>query len=331
MSPAPAARSFAAHLCKRASSSVSRHALALSCPSQSVHFDCGELDVRIRRLAFSLSSLGIQPFTLVASALPNTSESIILAYALQHIGAVLTSMPADVNARDKIINKAGGNMPFVATFASSATGRPECLNHLDIPHVYLNNDEESKEENDASGIVDMAQLLSVTNLRKDDPNATQQLMGVFGSAAVTHEQAMRLAQEAAQKLETKPNDKVCCSVTLLHAFGAASAVGSAVVGDAAVILPEVGGIRGCGSPSQRAQVTADVIATEGVTQLFGDTHTLRALQDVEAPASHHLRTGVIKIGSGSDFLDDVRETPGDDAIPLSWAGTSFHAMGKRSA
>ena len=116
---------------------------------------------------------------------------------------------------------------------------------------------------------------------------------------------MRLAQEAAQKLETKPNDKVCCSVTLLHAFGAASAVGSAVVGDAAVILPEVGGIRGCGSPSQRAQVTADVIATEGVTQLFGDTHTLRALQDVEAPAraSHHLRTGVIKIGSGSDFLD----------------------------
>ena len=66
-------------------------------------------------------------------------------------------------------------------------------------------------------------------------------------------------------------------------------------------------------------------------------HTLRALHQcspLPPPASLALRTGVIKIGSGSDFLDGVLQLPpakGDaEATPLEFLGTPFHAMGKKA-
>ena len=45
-----------------------------------------------------------------------------------------------------------------------------------------------------------------------------------------------------------------------------------------------------------------------------------------------LRTGVVKIGSGSTFLDGVTEVPpgpkGGDPLPLEYAGVALRAMGK---
>jgi hypothetical protein len=81
-------------------------------------------------------------------------------------------------------------------------------------------------------------------------------------------------------------------------------------------------------------VTIDVLASTGATQLFGDTHTLRAMAAAAAATPLPplaLRTGVIKIGSGTDFLDGVREAPapkGGEPLPLEWAGVTLHAFGK---
>ena len=122
----------------------------------------------------------------------------------------------------------------------------------------------------------------------------------------------------------------CVSITLCHAFGMGSAVGSALRRGAAVVLPAVGGIRGCGDPTQRASVTLDVLEATGASVLFADSHTLKALPEREGGALPKLRTGVVKIGSGSDFLDVTHAVIGGAERPLEYAGTKLLAMGKRA-
>ena len=66
-------------------------------------------------------------------------------------------------------------------------------------------------------------------------------------------------------------------MTLFHAFGIGTAATSALCREAAVVLPAVGGIRGCGDPKRRSSVTLDVMRSERATIVFADSHTLRAL------------------------------------------------------
>jgi len=104
------------------------------------------------------------------------------------------------------------------------------------------------------------------------------------------------------------------------------------VSGGAVVLPAVGGIRGCGDPQQRADVTLSVLEASRATQLFADTHTLRAMPPADGRDLSALRTGVVKIGSGSDFLEGVHEAPtkGGEPLELSFAGVRLVAMGKAS-
>ena len=74
------------------------------------------------------------------------------------------------------------------------------------------------------------------------------------------------------------------------------------------MLPAVGGIQGCGVPSERAAATFDALETEKCTLLFADTHTLKALPDV--PEKLNLRGGICKIGSGSTILEETRKYGG---------------------
>lgn len=62
-------------------------------------------------------------------------------------------------------------------------------------------------------------------------------------------------------------------------------------------------------------------------QLFADTHTLRALP---APTGEALalRAGVVKIGSGSDFLEGVTHAAAD--LPLLYNGVALRAMGMQA-
>ena len=109
------------------------------------------------------------------------------------------------------------------------------------------------------------------------------------------------------------------SITLCHAFGIGSAVGSALLSGAAVVLPAVGGIRGCGVPAERAAATLSVLESEACTLLFADTHTLKALPPpTDAGALRALRGGVCKTGSGAAFLDEE----------LEYAGVAMRTVGK---
>ena len=84
------------------------------------------------------------------------------------------------------------------------------------------------------------------------------------------------------------------SITLCHAFGS-SAVGSAWLAGAGLVLPGASGIRGCGSPSQRAEATLAAMVKERCSLLIADVHTLKAL-----PPPHDLvalRGGLCKAGA----------------------------------
>jgi len=183
-----------------------------------------------------------------------------------------------------------------------------------------------------SAVASFHELIAHCPPRGGAPAATEaSLLGLFGGAALTHGQALSLGGQAASKLNTGPSDRVCASITLMHAFGIGSACSSAFSAGACVVLPAVGGIRGCGVPAQRATVTVEVLQSTGATQLFGDTHTLRAMRELGVPPPLALRTGVVKIGSGSTFLDAVREAPGSkgaDPLPLVYGGVQLHAIGK---
>ena len=95
---------------------------------------------------------------------------------------------------------------------------------------------------------------------------------------------------------------------------------SALLSGAGIALPAVGGIRGCGVPAERVQASLDMIKKLGCTLMFADTHTLKALPDVE-PGSLTLKGGAVKIGSGADLLAETRD----------YAGITLQCVGKMSA
>lgn len=125
-----------------------------------------------------------------------------------------------------------------------------------------------------------------------------------------------LGESAATRLNIRPEDRVCVSITLCHAFGIGSGVASVLSRGAALVLPAVGGIRGCGNPSERAAATLEVLRRTDATLLLADTHIIKNFPpNAQLPA---LRGGVVKTGSGSDFLADM----------VSVAGTNLYTMGK---
>ncbi len=150
------------------------------------------------------------------------------------------------------------------------------------------------------------------------PNQEPGTHAYFGSlAAITEQELTTLGKMAAKHLELVPEDKVCIAITLCHSFGIGSGVCSALHAGATVVLPAVGGIRGCGVPSERAQATATVLKGEHCTVLFADTHVVQSLPPDLAGLS--LRTGVVKVGSGTDFLEAT----------VNYAGVPLSTMGKR--
>lgn len=300
-------------------------ALALLAPQQGISMEYGQLDLKARQLATGLEDLGYVAGSVIISDFPNTAENLLLQCALAHVGAAIATPPKDEAAMAALC--AAHDVRGVVTVDGMA---PTAGPAKALPTVYLELEEGLRPA--SRGAVAFAELLEHCPPRGGAPAATpESLVGVFGTAPLSHAAAADLGADAASTLGLSAADRVCCSVTLMHAFGV-QACAAAFGAGAAVVLPAVGGIRGCGDPSQRASVTADVLATSGATVLFGDTHTLRAMAAAPAPAAMlALRTGVIKIGSGSSFLPGVREAPapkGGEPLPLEYAGVAMHAFGK---
>ena len=300
--------------------------LALLAPQQDVSWTYEELDHKARKLACGLEDLGYERGSVAISDLPNTAENLLLQCALSHLGATIATPPKDDGSLAKLME--AHNVRGVICVDGAA---PPCQvqSHRALPTVHL-----EALGRPAGGSVPFDELIVHCPPRGAPPAAHGgTLLGIYGGAALTQAAALSLGAAAAERLELSESDRVCCSVTLMHAFGIASSICSALTAGGAVVLPAVGGIKGCGNPAQRAEVTLAVLAATEASVLFGDTHTLRAMAAETTATLPALRTGVIKIGSGNDFLDGVTEAPGgkDRApLPLAYDGVKLWAFGKKA-
>lgn len=318
--------------------SAPREGLALIAPQQGVSWTYEELDFKARCLASGLEDIGYRQNDVAISDVPNVAENLLLQLALSHIGASICTPPKDAAAVDKL--RAAGHQirgSICVDGAQPPKTTPDAAKQ--VPMCYLSVGDGLRPA--SNGSVEFNELVTHCPPRGGAPAADEKtVLGIYGGAALTQGAAIELGLDAARKLELTAADRVCCSVTLMHAMGIATSCTSALVSGAAVVLPAVGGIKGCGDPTQRASVTLDVLGSTKTTALFGDSHTLKALRALDArllPASGELalRTGVFKIGSGSSFLDGVTEIPAakgeDKPTPLEFLGVSFHGMGKEAA
>lgn len=274
-------------------------ASALSSPQQGINLSYSQLYDQCVGLSLGLKDRGVGPGSVVATDLPNVAEGIVLHLACARLGSAVAT------AKNEAVM---GSIPNVT--CAVTTGEGPLLVPESIPSI-------------RAGGGEMNDLLRWSGDVHDDfdmdrnEQDSQRALGFFNSPKpLTHESALAQGSNMREHFAMAPTDKVCVSITLYHAFGIGSACSSALLSGAAIVLPAVGGLRGCGVPSQRAEVTLETLERERCTLLFADSHTLRALHDdsleeklVGADLSN-LRGGVCKTGSGVEILDDTVELQG---------------------
>jgi len=256
----------------------------------------GDLERRAAATAAALRDRGYRGGEALVSDLGNVSRNVVLQLACSRLGVAyataknakaLAALTAAVDVRGAVV-AAGG----------AGDALSESLATIRADDLFAEADRRLGDDASGAGAVH-AYFNSTTPLANDEVDA--------------------LAADAAAHLELSAADTACVSITLSHAFGAASAVGVCFSAGASVALPNVDGIVGCGVPSERAAATLACLERDACTVLFADTHTLNALPaDADLPA---LRTGVCKVASGADFLD--RSAP--------FAGRHLWTLGKRAA
>ena len=298
--------------------------MALISPKQHISLTYGELDNQIRRVARGLRELQVRQHDVVVSDVPNTAENIILQLALSHLGASFASAKDAKSLKEKV---AGDVVCAVASNGDSWLANRETLPTSVKNTVIL----DTSPGYDKLGHLSFAEIAKSAADVEEQATLPDALFASYNGAALSQRNAVALGQDAAAALSSTPSDRSCVSITLCHAFGFGSGVGSALLSGGAVVLPAAGGIRGCGDPKQRAAVTAEVLAGTGATLLFADTHVLKQLADfgaggrggaAEKGGSLGLRGGIVKVGSGTDIFDD--------GSGMALAGARLLAMGARS-
>ena len=267
--------------------------LALTSPFQSNQkFTYEELRRTTNALASWLSMYGFEKNDLIVSDLPNISENLMLQVACNRIG-VGYGTAKNIETMAKFPKVKG---------AVSATGSG-FLADTNLALPVLSGD----------FLLDLIHNGGLDGFGEDeelDDGDKDIAHGFYNSVtAYTNSQALQHGRDAVHALPVIEDDVVCVAVTLCHPFGIGSAVCSALLTGATLALPAVGGIQGCGVPSERAAATLDVLESEKCTLLFADTHTLNALPELSLEQEQRLalRGGVCKIGSGSTYLDETRE------------------------
>jgi acyl-CoA synthetase (AMP-forming)/AMP-acid ligase II len=278
-------------------------------PFQNQSFTYEELQQTSDSLAGFLQLYGFERRDLLISDLPNTTENAILQLACNRLGVYFGTVK---NAEQLVqFPRVKGAVSVDSTgFLAETTLPLPCLSgEFLVDLIRGGNTGGVKREVYSMEHFDQEALEDATITPHAYYNST--------SNAFTNGQALQLADEAANELFVVEQDVVCISVTLCHPFGMGSAIGSCLLRGACIALPAVGGIYGCGVPSERAAATFEVLESEKCTLLFADTHTLQALPD--HPERLNLRGGVCKIGSGSDWLNDTRK----------YAGVTLRTMGSK--
>lgn len=278
-----------------------------------------ELQTKTQQLAGFLQLYGFERNDVIVSDLANTSENLMLQIACNRLGVsyatvpkheALAKLPPPVRCAvsvsdDGYLAQTGLPLPFLSGqflmdliygggLQDYSTEDNDQEDELDFTDDFLNNGPKKTES-------------------KPPPHAYYNNTNPF-----TNQEALDLGSKAAWELAMIDDDSVCIAVTLCHAFGMGSAICSALESGATIVLPAVGGIKGCGVPSERAKATSDALQSEKCTLLFADTHTLEAMKSFDQPELLNLRGGVCKVSSGSDFLEAV----------VKFGGVSIKTMGK---
>jgi len=292
---------------------------ALISPQQSIRWNYEDLQARVAGLSRGLKDRGVTYGDVVVTDLPNVAEGIVLHLACARLGAALaTAKKPEV-------------LQSIPNIKCAVVVTPLDVADDDDPASWLAR-EEFRSPPIVAGSEEMDTMLNLgftADNELDDDNdefASKRPLGFFSSAnALTHENALQQGQEMKDYFGMSDDDRSCVSITLYHAFGIGSACSSALLSGSAVVLPAVGGLQGCGVPSQRAAVTLTTLVGEKCTLIFADTHTLKALhaeelvEQLESADLSHFRGGVCKTGSGTEILDDT----------VDLGGVSLATLGKR--
>lgn len=274
--------------------------IALKSPFQSQTFTYEQLSVTTNGLAGWLSMYGYGRNDVLISDLPNVSENLILQIACNRLG-VAYATAKNLEGMAKFPNIKGAVSATESGFLAETV--------LSVPYL---SGEFLQDLIHNGGLDDFHQ----ESFAEPEPETTHAFYN-SPTAPFTNRQALEQGEDAAFELSMCVDDKVCISITLCHAFGIGSGVCSVFSRGATAVLPAVGGIQGCGVPSERAAATLQVLKDEQCTLLFADTHTLKALPD--PPHDLPLRGGACKIGSGSTFLEETRK----------YSGVSLRTVGKK--
>lgn len=284
---------------------------AVVSPFQSHSFTYEELSETSDALAGFLQLYGYERKDVLLSDLPNTTENLLLQLACNRLGVYYCTV--------KNLEQMAQFPKVKGAVAATTAG---FLAETNLPLPYLSGDflvDLIHNGGGKSAGMSLKEYMLDHYDQEGQEDAADSPHAFYNSPTTpyTNRQAIQHGQEAAEELIVVEQDVICIAVTLCHAFGLGSAVGSALLRGACMALPAVGGIQGCGIPSERAAATFEVLENEKCTLLFADTHTLKALPD--HPERLNLRGGVCKIGSGSDWLEETRK----------YGGITLRTMGKR--
>lgn len=269
--------------------------IALKSPFQSHSLTYDQLRRTTKALAGWLDLYGYKKNDLMVSDLPNTSENLLLQLACNRIG-VAYATAKNLESMAKFPKVKGAAVSASEGFlVDTALPLPPLSGDFLIDLIHNGGLDDFQDEEPT--------IISEGTL--DEPKTMAH--GFYNSTTpFTNEDALTQGETAAFELAMCEDDIVCISITLCHAFGMGSAVCSSLTAGATIVLPAVGGIQGCGVPSERAKATLDVLKSEQCTLLFADTHTLKLLPEPKHLTDLCLRGGVCKVGSGSTFAEETR-------------------------
>eukprot|EP00913_Durusdinium_trenchii_P021187 g19905.t1 len=296
--------------------------LAVAAPQQGVSWSFTELEQRAGRIAGGLAKHGVTRGSTVVTDLPNSADNLLLQVSCSSGEA---SFRADDEGQLAELQKVTDLKLAVTHRSGDAVNAALAKYQLPAKPVVVEDGWHSETwspDFDLDG--ELAPLVQSEVPERVSVAGDDTLLGYWSSTkALTIREAIEeMGAAAKERLAITAADRVLVSITLCHAFG----IGSAVTG---LVLPGASGIRGCGSPSQRAEATLAAMVSHKCSLLFADIHTLKALPTPSGQLQ--LRGGVCKVGSGAEFLDlrEAKLGPNGEMRPLEYAGVPLVAIGKR--
>ena len=293
--------------------------LAAAFPEFGLRWSYNDLAEESRKLAGGLLALGLKKGDRVGIWAPNRPEWIAIQYATARVGIILVNInPAYRTAELKHALKAAGIKVLVTaeSFKSSDYIKmlkeiaPELENHgsgalniaalPDLDHCVRLGDGEIPGMMNYSDVLDLAGPSSMTEVDRiaatldpDDPINIQFTSGTTGSpkgATLTHHNIVNNGRFTVDRLNLKPDEKLCIPVPLYHCFGMVMGSLGCVSTGSAMVFPGEG---------FDAEQTLAAISSERCAAVYGVATMFVAMLESPGFKDHDLsclRTGIMAGG-----------------------------------